>query len=98
MEAKKVSKQTKEIQTRFFQAFEMLIENGKIKSLQAFCKEYELHRPKYSNLRNHLNDDENPGTGYKFIDLDALAILVNKYGISAKWLLTGKEAMFEKKK
>lgn len=97
MEPKKVSQQVIEIQTRFFQALDMLIESGKIRGLQTFCNEYGLHRPKYSNVKNHLSDPSE-GTGYKFIDMDALSYIVSDFGISANWLLTGKGGMFEKKK
>lgn len=81
------------IQRRFFEALDLLIETGRIKSLQAFCNEYELHRPKYSNIRTAINEPSKPGTGYKFIDIDALAYLVRDYGVSSEWLLEGKGSM-----
>lgn len=96
MEAKTVRKRAQELQSRFFEAFEILNGNGTIKSLQSFCEHYELHRPKYSNLRNHHTMPED-GTGYKFIDIDALSYLVTDYGISAEWLLTGRGGMFKQK-
>lgn len=98
MEAKTVRPQALAIQARFFEAIEMLIDSGKIRGLQTFCTKYDLHRPKYSNLRNHLNDSESWGTGYKFIDLDALHYLVVDFGVSSDWLLAGKGGMFKGKK
>lgn len=98
MEAKKISQRSMEIQVRFFQALDLLISSKEIKGLKTFCTDNNLHRAKYSNLRNHLNDPDNPGTGYKFIDIDALSYLTEKYHVSADWLLTGKGGMFEKKK
>jgi hypothetical protein len=95
METKPIRKQAKEIQNRFFQAFDMLEKTGKIKSLQDFCRTHELHRPKYSNLRG-LSLDGKPGTGYKFIDIDALSYLVQDYEISSEWLLLGTGGMFRK--
>lgn len=97
MQAKTVRPQVLAIQSRFFEAIEMLIQSGKIKGLQTFCTEYGLHRPKYSNLRNHPEEPK-PNTGYKFIDLDALHYLVADFGVSADWLLTGKGGMFRAKK
>ena len=95
MEIKPVRDQAKVIQNRFFKALDKLMEEEKISSLSAFCREYELHRPKYSNLRTLSNDENKQGTGYKFIDLDALSYLVKDYNISADWLLLGKGDMFK---
>jgi hypothetical protein len=93
MEAKTVRPKAQEIQERFFQALNLLIESGKIKGMQSFCTEYDLHRPTYSNIRTMVTDGK-PGTGYKFIDIDALSYLVDDYGISADWLLSGRGGMF----
>ena len=97
MEAKTVRPQANDIQIRFFQALDLLIESKELKSLAAFCNEYGLHRPKYSNIRT-LSKEGKPGTGYKLIDIDALAYLVKNYGISADWLLLGIGGMFKAKK
>lgn len=95
MEAKIIRPQAKEIQSRFFQAIELLIKSGKLAGLQTFCKEHGLHRPKYSNLRSaEINSDVN-APGYKFIDIDALAYLVADFGISSDWLLLGMGPMFK---
>lgn len=96
MESKVIRPQVQYIQNRFFQAIDILIESGKIKSLQSFCTEYGLHRPKYSNLRTKAKDSTKIGTGYKFIDIDALTYLVSDFKISANWLLTGNGGMFRK--
>lgn len=96
METKTVRPQAYDVQKRFFEALEILIESGKIRGLQTFCVEYGLHRPKYSNLRTYMKDNSKPGTGYKFIDLDALSYIVQDYKVSADWLLTGKGGMFQK--
>jgi hypothetical protein len=95
MEKKIVRPRAKEVQDRFFQALDMLINSGTIAGLQTFCKDYDLHRAKYSNLRTFSKDNEKPGTGYKFIDIDSLSYLVTDFGISADWLLTGKGGMFK---
>lgn len=96
MESKIIRPKAREIQVRFFQAVDMLIESGKVKSLQSFCADHGLHRPKYSNLRTNSRDESKIGTGYKFIDIDALGYLVTDHKISADWLLTGRGGMFRK--
>ncbi len=93
MEAKTIRPKVHEIQKRFFEAIDILIESKKITGLLPFCKEYNLHRPKYSNIRSLVKENK-PGTGYKLIDIDALAYLVDDYKISADWLLTGRGGMF----
>lgn len=97
MESKTIRPKANEIQKRFFEALDLLIESGRIKGLLTFCTEYNLHRPKYSNIRTSLNEGK-PGTGYKFIDIDALAYLVEDFGISADWLLMGTGGMFKRSK
>lgn len=77
------------IQERFFQAFDDLKSRSKIKSLQSFCDEYGLHRPKYSRIRSKAEGS------YKVIDIDALSYLVKDYGVSADWLLTGRGKAFK---
>ena len=98
MESKTVRPQAKAIQERFFQAIDMLIESGKIKSLSSFCTDHGLHRPKYSNIRTFSKNQNMIGTGYKFIDIDALSYLVADFGVSSDWLLLGKGGMFRNKK
>lgn len=94
MESKIVRPKAKEVQQRFFQAIDMLISSRRISGLKTFCSDYQLHRPKYSNIKNHLEDPAG-GTGYKFIDIDALSYIVEDYEVSAEWLLTGKGGMFK---
>lgn len=95
MAKENVSKKTKDIQSRFFQALERLIDSGKLKGLQTFCKQYDLQRPKYSNLRSAEKSPDANAPGYKFIDIDALAYLVEDFGVSADWLLIGEGGMFK---
>ncbi len=94
MEAKTIRPVARGIQRRFFEALDMLIAEKRISGLQPFCKDYDLHRAKYSNIRTAMKNPDKPGTGYKLIDVDALAYLVADYGISAEWLLMGKGRMF----
>lgn len=94
MESKVIRPQAQAIQDRFFEAVNALIGSGRLPSLSAFCEAYGLHRPKYSNLRTYSSDRSKPGTGYKFIDIDAPSYLVNDFGVSGDWILTGRGGMF----
>lgn len=96
MEAKKVRPTAHDIQMRFFEAVDMLIESKRLKGLKTFCETYGLHRAKYSNIRTHIKDETKKGTGYKLIDIDALSYLVVEYNVSADWLLRGHGGMFSR--
>lgn len=84
------------INTRFFLALQSLMDSSKIASLEAFCKENGLSRPKYSEFRKEYissSADITPQSRYKILDNEAVFALVTKYGISANWLITGEGSM-----
>lgn len=92
MEARPVRPLAKDIQKRFFEALNQLMENGTIKRLKHFTGEYGLHEAKYVELRAvYLKGGVSK---YNFIDIDAPGYLVRDYGVSGDWLLTGKGNMF----
>jgi hypothetical protein len=93
MEAKTVSRHTEAIQSRFFEAIDVLKGNGRIGGLRPFCEENGLNHTKYVNLRK-AKSDQSHDTKYKLIDIDALYYIVQK-GVSADWLLTGKGSMLK---
>ncbi len=93
MKPKPVRPEATKIQERFFASLNECISMGKIAGLQTFCKEYGLHKPKYSRLRTQIGDPAKVSK-YKFIDIDSLYYLVKDFNISADWLLTGKGKMF----
>lgn len=79
------------INLRFFQALQYLMEDGQIASLEAFCKENGLSRPKYSEFRREYMHETGYGriSRYKVLDFEAVHALVVNYGVSAEWLITG---------
>jgi hypothetical protein len=95
---KSINPQAIEIQKRFFEALDLLISTGQTGGLQTFCKEHDLNRVKYSNIRTELRKpaSEAKPTNYKVIDLDALTYLCKDYNVSADWLLLGKGTMFKR--
>jgi hypothetical protein len=94
---KNINPQAIEIQKRFFEALDLLISTRQTGGLQTFCKNHDLNRVKYSNIRTELRKpaSEAKPTNYKVIDLDALAYLCKDFGVSPEWLLLGKGKMFK---
>ena len=90
MKAKELSPMTRQIQKRFFEALDIIMSQRSI-SLQAFCNEYGLLRPKYSNIRAGKEKY------YKHIDIEALAYIVYDFSVSSDWLLTGIGDVFRKR-
>jgi hypothetical protein len=75
---------------RFFEALHTLKEEKIIKSKLAFTSRYAINR---RNLWL-LEQDKSRG----IFQIAWLTYMVNDYGISAEWLLTGKGEMFNEKK
>lgn len=90
----------RDIQYRFFQAFQVLMNQGKIETLKSFTIKYELHEAKYVTLRRVFKNparERQPGEKmYLLIDMDAPGYLVRDYGVSGDWMFTGKGPMFRK--
>jgi hypothetical protein len=86
------------IQRRFFEALDIMIDSGKTNGLLTFCKEHNLNRVKYSNIRTEMrHPNATKATNYKVIDLDALTYLCKDFNVSSDWLLLGKGKMFKKR-
>lgn len=97
---KVLTETSRSINSRFFQVLQVLMDDEKIKSLEAFCKENGLSRPKYSEFRREYlpGSDEGQTSRYKVLDFEAVHALVAKYGVSAEWLITGSGYMFKPKR
>ena len=96
---KVLSEITRSINSRFFQALQHLMDEGKIASLESFCKENGLSRPKYSEFRKNYipGQDEPSQSRYKLLDFEAVHSLVTRHKISAEWLITGFGPMIKKR-
>jgi hypothetical protein len=89
------------INRRFFQAIDVLIAIGQLKSLNAFCIEFNLSPPRYREMRRTYGIAPNPNSKYsryKAIEFAALCILCNDYNISVDWFLFGRGNMFANEK
>ncbi len=77
------------IVSRFFQALQRLKADRKIRGKQTFTRKYNINRWNMNTLeKDHTRDIFQPAW---------LTYLVEGYGVSAQWLLTGKGDFYEKK-
>lgn len=77
------------ISRRFFGAIDRLIADRKLRGKQTFCVRYKI------NKRNFYYAIDNPTS--KILRLSWLAFLVNDYGLSARYLLTGEGEFYARK-
>ncbi len=76
---------SQEIVARFYEALQYLINDGQIKSRNAFCTEYDIHQSRFWKAeQNHAS---------QMFQLSWLTPLIVDYSISANWLMTGTGTM-----
>ena len=78
-----------EITSRFYEAIRLLIENKTLRGRQTYCNKAGIDK------RVFYRQEKNYETSQ--LQLFWLIPLITEYGINAKWLLTGKGSMFDKK-
>jgi hypothetical protein len=86
------------INRRFFIVIDRLIKLNCVKSLEALCKEFDLHASRYREMRLTYGVTPNPNSKpsrYKNIEVDAIYHLCVKYSVSAEWLILGRGKMFK---
>ena len=71
---------------RFFEAFDALKEMGRIKNNERFVKMYDIPKSTFYDSRRMRESNK--------FQISWLAILVNDFGVSSEWLMTGKGNMF----
>jgi len=74
---------------RFFEALELLKEAKVIRGKQTFTTKYGINRWNLNSLQKNMASD--------IFQTAWLTYLVNDYGISVEWLLTGKGGIFTNK-
>jgi len=75
------SPESQEIIARFFEALDYLIENKTIRGRKTFATIYQI------DYRNFLRTHKNPAS--QSFQMAWLKYMVEDFGISAEWLLTG---------
>ncbi len=71
---------------RFFEALTAIIEIGKIRGIATYCRLYDIDRRNLYAQRKDLSRG--------WFQVSWLQPLVEKYGVNAEWLLTGRGRMF----
>ena len=77
------------VKIRFYEAVNFLIENGKIRGKQTYCNLAGIDKRAY-----YRQESDNEASLIQFF---WIIPLVTEFNINAKWLLTGKGGMFEKR-
>lgn len=80
------SEETLAVMERFFSALDVVIQNKLIKNFSTYCTKYNIDRRHIYAQRRDL------GKGY--FEIGWAMPLLNDFGVSAQWLLTGKGMMF----
>jgi hypothetical protein len=86
------------INRRFFVSVDALVSTGRVNSLEALCKAFDLHSSRYREMRLTYGVTPNPNSKpsrYINIEIDAIYHLCNDYPVSAEWLLLGCGKMFK---
>jgi hypothetical protein len=88
------------VNRRFFAAVDTLVSVGRVNSLEALCKEFKLHAPRYREMRLTYGVAPNPNSNpsrYVNLEIDAIYSLCDTYSVSAEWLILGCGKMFKDK-
>lgn len=71
---------------RFFQALETLIDTNVIRGIQTFTTKYGINKRNFYTARKEPERD--------MFQMSWLAHMINDFGVSAQWLMTGVGGMF----
>jgi len=96
--AKRVTPAMDSINRRFFKAVDSLATMGRVNSLEALCKEFKLHPPRYREMRLTYGVIPNPNSKpsrYVNLEMDAIHHLCNMYSVSSEWLILGRGKMLK---
>lgn len=78
-----------EINTRFFEALSILIEERRLLSMMGFCIDNGVDRGSIYRARREPSKHSVP--------IHLFGVIVERYGVSGNWLLTGRGCMWREK-
>lgn len=78
-----------EIIKRFYEVIEYLKTSKQIRGIQTFTNRYEINKRNFYTVRKNPESD--------MFQLIWISHLINDYGISAEWLMTGRGGMLAKR-
>jgi hypothetical protein len=78
-----------EIIKRFYETIDFLKTSRQIRGIQTFTNKYGINKRNFYTVRKNPESD--------MFQLIWLSHLINDYGISAEWLMTGKGGMLVKR-
>ena len=81
--------ESQKIIERFFEALHVLIDKKVIRGKQTFTRRYGINRWNFNTVEKDKSRD--------IFQMSWLANMINDYGISSQWLMTGNGEMFAKK-
>ena len=76
------------ITERFFEALDMVIVQKKIRGLQTFTRNHGINRWNFITIRDNKETT--------WLKPEYLTYVIQDFGVSANWLLTGEGGMFDK--
>ena len=80
------SSDTLSIMQRYYDAFDAVREHKLITSITTFCEKYHIDKRHFYAQRKDMNKG--------FFEVGWLVPLIQDFGVSSSWLLTGKGTMF----
>ena len=75
---------------RFFKVIDVLVLTKEIRGIKTFTDRYNIDRRNFYQIRKQPEKD--------MFQMAWLAHLINDFGVSAQWLMTGNGEMFVRKK
>lgn len=84
----KISSEGEEITKRFFIAIDKLIELKYIRGVKTLSTKYNINYWNFKTLKKEPSK--------RILKPEYIRYIVNDYGVSANWIITGKGAIFDK--